>query len=108
MEISGWIWATVWAVELGWAARLWQLGLVRGSPFLTSYLIFAAVHSIANFAACHAWGQNSVASGWLWTAAQPVLWMMLFCVVIEACNHILKGYEGLQRLGPELCTARST
>ena len=99
MEIADWIWAAVRAVELGWAARLWQLGLVRGYPFLTSYLIFAAVHSIASFAAYHAWGQNSVAYGWLWTVTQPVLWVMLFCVVIEAYNHMLKGYEGLQRLG---------
>jgi hypothetical protein len=99
MGISDWIWAAVGAVELAWAARLWQLGLVRGYPFLTSYLVFSAVHSIVSFATYNAWGQNSAAYGWLWTVTQPVLWVFLFCVVIEAYNHMLKGYEGLQRLG---------
>jgi len=99
MEISDWIWAAVGAVELAWAARLWQLVLVRSYPFLTSYLVFSAVHSIVSFATYNAWGQYSVAYGRFWIITQPILWVMLFCVVIEAYNHMLKGYEGLQRLG---------
>ncbi len=99
MEISDWIWAPVGVVELGWAARLWRLGLARSYPFLTSYLVFSAVHSAVSFAAYNTWGRNSAAYGQLWAVTQPVLWVMLFCVVIEAYNHMLRGYEGLQRLG---------
>ena len=99
MEISDWIWAAVGVVELGWAARLWRLGLARSYPFLTSYLVFSAVHSAVSFAAYNTWGRNSAAYGQLWAVTQPVLWVMLFCVVIEAYNHMLRGYEGLQRLG---------
>ena len=99
MDFADWIWAAVGAVELGWAARLWQLGLVRTYPFLTSYLVFSAVHSIVSFATYHAWGLYSAAYGWFWAVTQPALWVLLFCVVIEAFNHMLKGYEGLQKLG---------
>ena len=40
MEMNNWIWASVWVVELGWATRLWQLGIARNYPFLTTYLVF--------------------------------------------------------------------
>lgn len=99
MEVATWIWASVWLVELGWAARLWQLGLIRKYPFLTTYLVFSIVHSNVSFLAVRAWGQNSLAFGWLWTITQPVLWALLFCVVIEAYEHMLSPYEGLRRLG---------
>ena len=99
MEMNNWIWALVWVVELGWATRLWQLGLARNYPFLTTYLVFSAVHSIASFLAMRAWGQNSPAFGWLWMTTQPVLWTLLFCVVMEGYNCMLSPYKGLRRLG---------
>ena len=99
MEMSTWIWASVWVVELGWATRLWQLGLARHYPFLTTYLVFSAVQSITSFLAILAWGQDSLAFGWLWTTTQPVLWTLLFCVVMEGYNRMLSPYEGLRRLG---------
>lgn len=99
MEMNNWIWASVWVVELGWAIRLWQLGLARSYPFLTTYLVFSAVHSIASFLALRAWGLNSLAFGWLWTTTQPVLWALLFCVVMEGYNRMLSPYKGLRRLG---------
>ena len=99
MEMDNWIWASVWLAELGWATRLWQLGLARNYPFLTTYLVFSALHSIASFLALHAWGLNSHAFGWLWMTTQPVLWTLLFCVVMEGYNRMLSPYEGLRRLG---------
>ena len=99
MEVTTWIWASVWVVELGWVTRLWQLGLIRKYPFLTTYLVFSVVHSNASFLAVRAWGQNSLAFGWLWTITQPVLWTLLFCVVMEAYERMLSPYEGLRRLG---------
>ena len=99
MEMTNWIWASVWAVELGWATRLWQLGLTRAYPFLTTYLVFSSVHSIVGFLVVRAWGQNSPAFAWQWMITQPVLWTLLFCVVMEAYEHMLSPYEGLRRLG---------
>ena len=99
MEMNNWIWVSVWLVDLGWAARLWQLGLTRAYPFLTTYLVFSAVHSIASFLVVRAWGQDSLAYGWLWTTTQPVLWTLLFCVVMEGYNRMLSPYKGLRRLG---------
>ena len=55
MEMNNWIWASVWVVELGWATRLWQLGIARNYPFLTTYLVFAAAHSSASFLAMRVW-----------------------------------------------------
>ena len=99
MEVNTWIWVSVWVVELGWAARLWQLGLARSYPFLTTYLVFSALHSIASFLVVHVWGQGSLVYGWLWTTTHPVLWTLLFCVVMEGYNHMLSPYQGLRRLG---------
>ena len=98
MEVTTWIWALVWLVELGWVTRLWQLGLNRKYPILTTYLLFSAAHSIAAFLAMRTWGQNSVKFGWLWIATQPVLWALLFCVVLEAYQQMLSPYKGLGRL----------
>ena len=99
MEMNNWIWASVWVVELGWATRLWQLGIARNYPFLTTYLVFSAAHSSASFLAMRVWGQNSPAFAWLWMTTQPVLWTLLFCVVMEGYNRMLSPYKGLRRLG---------
>ena len=74
MGIADWVWATAWVGELGWAVRPWQLGLVRGYPFLTSCVIFAAVHSAASFAACHAFGSPrcSVSDNQVYARSNPL------------------------------------
>ena len=99
MEITTWIWSSVWAVELAWVVRLWHLGLVRSYPCLTTYLAVSALHSIASFIAVSTWGQYSVAYAWLWTISRPVLWTLLFCVLIEAYKRMFSQYDGLRRLG---------
>lgn len=99
MEITTWIWFSVWAVELAWVVRLWHLGLVRTYPNLTTYLAVSALHSIASFIAVSTWGQDSVTYSWLWIISRPALWTLLFCLVIESYKRMFSQYEGLRRLG---------
>ena len=89
------IWAILWAVDLGWAIRIWYLHLGRRHPFLVCYLCLSTVNSLVASFIIQVIGQESRAYAWMWMTMRPVLWLLLLLVLIECFAHSL----GLKRIG---------
>jgi len=89
------IWAILWAVELGWAVRIWWLRLAHRHPFLVAYLLLSVVNSLAASRIIAIYGQDSTAYAWMWTTMRPVLWMLLLLVLAESYAHAF----GVKRIG---------
>ena len=89
------IWAILWAVDLGWAIRIWYLHLGRRYPFLVCYLCLSAVNSLVASYIIQVIGWDSSAYAWMWTTMRPVLWLLMLLILFECHAHAL----GLARIG---------
>ena len=81
-------WHLVPVAKLVWAARLWQLGLVRRWPWLTAYLVGSAVLGRFTAVTIDQFGWNSVASAWVLPAARVLHYTTGLCVAFEAYENV--------------------
>lgn len=84
--------------QLAWAARLRGLRLLSSYPSLALYLLFSTLSSLLVLTA-HYLYRGSEAYGWFFVVTQPVGWTLLLCVVLEIYQRMIRGYEGLDRMG---------
>ncbi len=84
--------------QLAWAARLRGLRLLSSYPSLALYLLFSTLSSWLVLTA-HYLYRGSEAYGWFFVVTQPVGWTLLLCVVLEIYQRMIRGYEGLGRMG---------
>ena len=94
MEYS---WAAACLLQVGWAVRLWRLGLVRHYPALATFLVFTTGSSLVGYflVVC---AELLPLYGWFFVTSQPVVWALYLGVLIEVFNRAVTGYEGLQKL----------
>ena len=84
-------------LSVGWAVRLWRLGLVRRYPALATFLVFATVSSLVGYF-LFVYTESRPLYGWFFVTSQPVNWALYLCVLIEVFDRAVAGYGGLQKL----------
>ena len=85
--------------QLAWAVRLRGLRLLSSYPSLALYLLFSTLSSWLVLTAHYVYRADSEAYAWFFVVTQPVGWTLLLCVVLEIYQRMIRGYEGLDRLG---------
>jgi len=103
-QVFFYFWIAVWFLQAAWAVRLWRLGLAACYPVLVTYLLASTLLGIGasllhQVVAADPRGSVRVIYGWYWVVSQPLQWTLLFCVLVELYNNMLKGFRGFQQLG---------
>ena len=93
-------------VEIAWALKLWRTGLYRRYPVLFTFLVAALLGTVGLYIVYYFYAA-SVVYGWWWVVFQPLTWTLYFCLLVEAHNRMLSGFEGFERLGQLLIYAAS-
>ena len=96
-EILAYSWAAACLLQVGWAVRLWRLGLVRHYPALATFLVFATGSSLVGYF-LFVYAELQPLYGWFFVTSRPVMWALYLCVLIEVFNRVVTGYGGLQKL----------
>lgn len=94
----------MWLLQAAWAVRLWRLGLAARYPVLVTYLLATTLMGVGGLllhqvVETDPRGSVRVIYGWYWVVSLPLQWTLLFCVLVEFYNNILKGFRGFQQLG---------
>ena len=87
------------ALQLIWAYRLKQLGLLSRYRTLFIYLSTTGLLSLGAFVLSPYQGELGNLYGWYWVICQPLGCILLFCLVMEVGTRLVGGYPGLERLG---------
>ncbi len=95
-EILTYGWAAACFLQVGWAVRLWRLGLVRHYPALATFLVLATGSSLVGYF-LFVYAERTL-YGWFFVTSQPVTWALYLCVLMEVFNRAVAGYGGLQKL----------
>ena len=96
-EILAYTWAAACFLHVGWAVRLWRLGLLRHYPALATFLVFTIGSSLVGYF-LFVYADLKPLYGWFFVTSQPVVWALYLGVLIEVFNRAVTGYEGLQKL----------
>ncbi len=107
--ISQIVWIATCVLQVIWLVRLARLKLIRQYPVLVAYLAVATILSVCVYMLMQVipqwrdYDSNIVPIfkffGWVWVVSQPLMWTLLFCIVVEVYTRILEDFKGLQRLG---------
>ena len=103
-QVLFYFWTAIWLLQAAWAIRLWRLGLAARYPVLVTYLVATTLLSIGasllyQVVAGDPRGSVQVIYGWYWVVSQPLQWTLLFCVLVEIYNNMLRGFRGFEQLG---------
>jgi hypothetical protein len=93
------LWLSPVALELFWAYRLWDAGLVKRYKALFAYLILGAAFTVASYVLYVSEGLFGHSYEWFWIIVRPLVWVLFFLVVYECYGRMVEGYGAVKRLG---------